>query len=811
MGSLKSFLAALVVCALAGGPALAQVPCAGGVISGCTSPTYKNLTVLTLTAESLTSIAASTSGGAGLNIAPGVAPGSPNNGDIWTTTAGLFSEVAGAPVGPYGVGTMTGITFTAGQLTGGTINVSGTVGLATTAVTPGAYLAANLTVDSFGRVTAAANGVTGVGAGSCTSCNLTYNAEGQITVAANGSGGGSGLPISGGTMTGNLLTIGGVGGLYSNNTGSPFANVGTSQLGQGALEWIDPSWLPPNASGGRWSSYATIFLDSVGLTSRGSVSDVWNSALFGLYVQGSASAAGTMNGGHYVGIASYAYIPAGLGNGANGAFSGGLPTNSIYQEIAAGTFVAIPSSAGMYAAASEFYVCDNAGCGGGTGVESRLTGVGSFVYKDCACTDYGSSAFIADSLGTTSGPQAIFTGTISGTALSASGVSGAIAAGQEIRNSSGAIIATVVSGAGSSWTITPSQSASGSMTSDFEQFAPNSGVRMIGTFLVGDDMSGVNDPFGFVAMELPHQISLAIDPTDFYIYVNNAQIATFNTATVELTVPLSFSAAPTGGALYGAACFVSGGSPVVYTLTTIASGNCYAGAGGGTVTAITGGTGLTGGTITGAGTLAIATTGVGAGSCTSCNLTYNAEGQITVAANGSGGGSGLTSFDGRTTAAAVLTSGDVTGVGGVLTTGTTFSGAVAISMGGSGTGFTVSNAMAITGFSSMAGASFSADAVFNGTGTGLRVSTITELDAAVNLSTSGGSGPLINGSNGTDLDLYIGTSKVADINTSSATFSVVPNTASGIGYYVEGTPGATCGPGLPTSSHQTIGGITTAC
>lgn len=40
--------------------------------------------------------AASTSSAAGLNLAPGTAPSSPNNGDIWTTSSGLFAEINGA-------------------------------------------------------------------------------------------------------------------------------------------------------------------------------------------------------------------------------------------------------------------------------------------------------------------------------------------------------------------------------------------------------------------------------------------------------------------------------------------------------------------------------------------------------------------------------------------------------------------------------------------------------------------------------------------------------------------------------------------
>jgi trimeric autotransporter adhesin len=62
------------------------------------------------------------------------------------------------------------------------------------------------------------------------------------------------------------------------------------------------------------------------------------------------------------------------------------------------------------------------------------------------------------------------------------------------------------------------------------------------------------------------------------------------------------------------------------------------GAGSGTVTSITAGTGLSGGTITTVGTIAIANTGVTAGTYASANITVNAQGQITAAAAGTGGG-----------------------------------------------------------------------------------------------------------------------------------------------------------------------------
>ena len=62
------------------------------------------LSVPNATFSGLALTAASATGGAGLRLPHGAAPTSPTNGDVWTTTAGIYARINGATVGPFGAG-----------------------------------------------------------------------------------------------------------------------------------------------------------------------------------------------------------------------------------------------------------------------------------------------------------------------------------------------------------------------------------------------------------------------------------------------------------------------------------------------------------------------------------------------------------------------------------------------------------------------------------------------------------------------------------------------------------------------------------
>jgi hypothetical protein len=188
------------------------------VTAGNTRKMYwrdKDFTPVDLAGDTFTgkiTTVASATGGAGFNLPHGTVPSSPNDGDLWTTTSGLYARINGSTVGPFSstpTCTATIPTFTA--VTGAGLSTEETSNTVTVSITN----CANATISIAGN-----SGQYKINSGSYTASPALLATGDSVTVKQTSSGSYS-------TETTSTLTVASQSQAYNVTTGGCSASIPT--------------------------------------------------------------------------------------------------------------------------------------------------------------------------------------------------------------------------------------------------------------------------------------------------------------------------------------------------------------------------------------------------------------------------------------------------------------------------------------------------------------------------------------------------------------------------------------------------------